>query len=64
MDEKIRRQLREQNLAFFGMISAGMSHEMRNVLSIIGEYAGLLDDFLVAAERGAPLDSDKLRRLC
>jgi nitrogen fixation/metabolism regulation signal transduction histidine kinase len=63
MEEDIRRRLLEKNLAFFGVIAAGVSHEMRNVLSIVGEYAGLLDDLLAAAERGKPVDPEKLKRL-
>jgi signal transduction histidine kinase len=61
--EEERRRLLEKDLAFFGVVAAGVSHEMRNVLSIIGEYAGLLDDFLAAAERGKPLDPEKLKRV-
>lgn len=63
MDHHDRCRLREQNLAFFSRVGAGVSHEMRNVLSIIGEYAGLLDDLLVAADRGRPLDHEKLKGL-
>jgi len=52
-----------QQLAFFGKIGADVSHEMRNVLSIIGEYAGLLADLLAAAEAGRPLDHARLKQL-
>ncbi|OHB65712.1 MAG: hypothetical protein A2V70_12590 [Planctomycetes bacterium RBG_13_63_9] len=54
---------REGELAFFGRMGAHVSHEMRNVLSIIGEYAGLLADLLEAAEAGRPLDSERLKQL-
>jgi signal transduction histidine kinase len=63
MDEELCRRLLEKDLAFFGLVAAGVSHEIRNVLSIIGQHAGLLDDFLVASERGKALDSEKLKRL-
>jgi hypothetical protein len=36
---------------------------MRNVLSVIGEYAGLLDDLIGLAEKGKPVDHAKLRKL-
>ena len=44
------------------MIGADVSHEIRNVLSVIGEYAGLLDDLTGLAEKGGSLDYAKLRR--
>lgn len=63
MNEELCRRLREKELAFFGQMGADVSHDMRNVLSIIGENAGLLDDLLVAAERGRPLDGERLKRV-
>ena len=63
MNEEFHRRLREEELAFFGSIAADISHEMRNVLSVIGEYAGLLDDLLALADRGTPLDGVKLKKL-
>lgn len=62
MSEEIRR-LREEDLAFFAKIGAGVSHDMKNVLSVIGEYAGLLDDLLVLADAGKALDHAKLKKL-
>jgi len=64
MSEKQGNQLCNEELAFFGKIGADISHEMRNVLSIIGEYAGLQDDLLAAAKRRKPPDCTKLRALC
>lgn len=63
MSEERHLRLREEDLAFFGRIGADASHEMRNVLSVIGECAGLLDDLLTLAETGKPLDSTRLKRL-
>jgi signal transduction histidine kinase len=37
-------ELREE--AFFGKITAAMTHELKNVLAIIGESAGLMEDLL------------------
>jgi hypothetical protein len=36
----------EKELAFFGRITAGVTHEMQNVLAIIRESSGLMDDLL------------------
>ena len=52
-----------EDLAFFGKIGADVSHDMRNVLSIVGENAGLLDDQLALAESGKALDYEKLKKL-
>ena len=52
-----------EDLAFFGRIGADVSHDMRNVLSIVGENAGLLDDQFALAESGRPLDREKLKEL-
>lgn len=35
-----------KTVAFFGKITAGITHEMRNVLAIIGESSGLMEDIL------------------
>ena len=39
------------SLAFFGKVSASISHELKNVMAIISETAGLLGD-LSAMARG------------
>jgi C4-dicarboxylate-specific signal transduction histidine kinase len=54
----------EEELAFCGLIGADVSHEVRNVFAVIGEYAGLLDDLLELAAAGQPADYAKLRDLC
>ena len=53
--------LREKGFGFFGAITASLSHEINNVLAIINELSGLLDDFFLAAEQGAPLNVEKLK---
>lgn len=47
-------------LAFFGRISASISHELKNTLAIINESAGLLEDFILLARKGSPVDPDRL----
>lgn len=56
------RPFREQDLLFFGATTAGVSHELKNIISIINESAGLLHDFATAAERGRPLDPLRVKK--
>jgi len=49
-------------LQFFGKVSASISHELKNVLAIINENAGLLEDLAFAARRGSAIDPDRLER--
>ena len=62
MTEELCR-LREDELALFAKIGADVSHEMRNVLSIVNENAGLLDDQLALARGRKVPDLDKLKRV-
>jgi signal transduction histidine kinase len=63
MNEEEQRRRHQESLAFFGKMGADVSHDMRNVLSIIGEYAGMLDDLLVIAKKPRHLDLQKLKDL-
>ncbi|KAF0188160.1 MAG: histidine kinase A domain-containing [Desulfobulbaceae bacterium] len=54
----------ENGLQFFGKVSASISHEIKNVLAIINENAGLLEDLSIAAQRGAAIDPERLNRAC
>jgi signal transduction histidine kinase len=53
----------ETGLLFFGKVSASISHELKNVLAIINENAGLLEDLSFAARQGSPLDPERLDRV-
>lgn len=53
--------LGETGLQFFGKMSASISHEIKNVLAIINENAGLLEDLTVMAGRGLPVDPERLK---
>ncbi len=55
--------LGETGLRFFGKMSAANAHEIKNALAIINENAGLLEDLVLFAEQGAPLDPERLKRL-
>lgn len=52
-----------QRLHFFGKMNSSISHELKNVLAIINENAGLLEDFAMLAERGTPIDSKRLKTI-
>jgi signal transduction histidine kinase len=47
-------------LQFFGNITASVSHEIKNVMAIINENAGLLEDYSLMAGKGIPIDPQKL----
>lgn len=52
-----------EGLQFFGKMSASISHEIKNVLAIINENTGLIEDYTIMAERGAPFDPGKFKSL-
>ncbi len=54
--------LNRQSLAFSGIITASLSHELNNAFAIINEYNGLLDDMLMGFKQGVPLDEKKILR--
>lgn len=61
MEEQQRLLLAEEGIRFFGKISAVISHEVKNVLAIINENNGLLEDFLLMArETGKELEPNRL----
>ena len=53
----------ETGLQFFGRISASISHELKNVLAIVNENAGLLEDLTLLADRGKPIDPARLKMM-
>ncbi|MDY6972811.1 MAG: histidine kinase dimerization/phospho-acceptor domain-containing protein [Thermodesulfobacteriota bacterium] len=53
----------ESSLQFFGAMTASISHEINNVLAIINENAGLLEDFTLMADKGVPIDPERLKTL-
>jgi C4-dicarboxylate-specific signal transduction histidine kinase len=52
-----------EGLKFFGKVTASVSHEIKNVLAIINESAGLLDDFTLMAAKGKPVNQELLNSL-
>jgi signal transduction histidine kinase len=49
------------SLRFFGKMTASISHEIKNVMAIINESAGLLEDYCFMSEKGVPIDPEKLK---
>lgn len=52
--------LLHSGLAFFGALAASVSHELNNVISIVDQTAGLLQDMVVGEERGVPMSLERL----
>ncbi|MFO7784979.1 MAG: histidine kinase [Thermodesulfobacteriota bacterium] len=50
-------------LKFFGRISASISHELKNALSIVNENAGLLEDLALLADSKGGLDIERVKAL-
>jgi len=53
----------ESSLQFFGKMNASISHEINNVLAIINENAGLLEDFAIMADKETPIDPARLKTM-
>ncbi len=53
----------ETALRFFGKMSASISHEVKNALAVMNENAGLLEDFTFMAEKGMPIDPERVKLL-
>ena len=49
------------SLAYFGRVNASISHELKNVMAIISETAGLLGDLSDMASSGSPIAPDMLK---
>ncbi len=54
-DEQLRAEL-----AFFGRMTASVTHEINNCIAIIGQVSGLLQDLCYSAQQGHPVELDKL----
>jgi signal transduction histidine kinase len=48
------------DLAFFGKVNASISHELKNILAIISEAAGLLQDLTEMVARGQKIELEML----
>jgi len=55
--------IQQEGPRFFGRMTASVSHEIKNVLAIINENAGLIEDVTLMADQGQPLEPGRLRRI-
>ena len=51
----------ENNVAFFGKITTGFTHEIKNVLAIIQQASGLMEDILSIAPEAILSHQDKIQ---
>jgi len=72
MDEKEEKKEKKSDLSplpeddarnFFGTITASVTHELNNILSIIDQSAGLIEDFLASSDSGMQLTEEKLKQI-
>jgi len=52
-----------KEVAFFGKITAGITHEMKNVLAIINESSGLMEDILAITEDDTFPHKDRFKKI-
>jgi CheY-like chemotaxis protein len=56
-------QAEAEGLKFFGLVTSGVTHEVKNCLSLINEYNGLVGDLILAHEKGRPLNLERIKSL-
>ncbi|HBT97559.1 MAG TPA: hypothetical protein DEB25_07995 [Desulfobulbaceae bacterium] len=54
----------EAGLAFFGKVSSVACHELKNILAIINENNGLLEDTVFMAQKSGAIEPERLGRVC
>ncbi|MEJ2639732.1 MAG: hypothetical protein P8010_09170 [Desulfosarcinaceae bacterium] len=59
--EDVNTKFDYDNLLFFGRVNASISHELKNIMAIISETAGLLSDLAEMASSGTPVDPNMLK---
>jgi signal transduction histidine kinase len=53
----------ETGLQFFGKMTASISHEIKNILAIVNENAGLLEDLALLGDQGAVIEPQRLKHI-
>ncbi len=53
----------EKELAFFGAVTASISHDLNNAIAIIEQTAGLLEDLTMAHDGERPVPNDQLQNI-
>ncbi len=54
----------DHGLAYFGQMTASLSHEMKNYLAIINENAGLMEDLAMMVSMGKELEPERILGVC
>ncbi len=62
-DAKKQSLFRERELAFFGEVTASVSHELNNAIAIIEQTSGLLEDLIAAGDRDANVPKKQLQTI-
>jgi C4-dicarboxylate-specific signal transduction histidine kinase len=55
-----RKKSEQRDLGFFGTITASVSHDLSNVVSILYHLSGLLEDLIQQSEDGMPIPQERL----
>ncbi len=63
MNSKCSPEYAITGLQFFGKMTASVSHEVKNCLSIMNENAGLLQDLVLLNQKGKPLEPERVNRI-
>jgi signal transduction histidine kinase len=53
----------ESGTKFFGKMTVSISHEIKNVLAIINENAGLLEDLLLMVDQGVAIEPQRMKNI-
>ncbi len=62
-DAKKENLIRERELAFFGEVTASVSHELNNAIAIIEQTSGLLEDLIAAGDPEASVPKKRLQTI-
>ncbi len=54
---------KDRACAFFGTVTAGLSHELNNIFATINELSGLLGDLAAGGQRGRAMDPQRLESI-
>lgn len=52
----------DESLRFFGSVTASVTHQLNNVISIIEQTSGLVQDMVISEKSGTPLNIDRLSK--
>ncbi len=63
VNKELENSFEFEDLKFFGKITASITHELNNVLAIIDQSAGLLDDLIIGEKKGRKIPLEKLQSI-